>query len=163
MTSKKKRILSYNEPLLALQNFKAGQYGLLIIDVGMPVIDGFRLYQQLKQIDSKPKVFFATAFSLHYDALRRYFPIEDENNEIEEILGGTCGHFIRKLEKLEEAGLVNKNLSGAAKQIRLKGLINRITITGRLDNRLVEAEHKGRQSNVIITTQRQSMLKIFVD
>ena len=107
--------------------------------------------QLLKQIDSKPKVLFATAYYLHYDALRRYFPIEDENNEIEEILGDTCGHFIRKLEKLEEAGLVNKNLSGAAKHIRLKGLI---TVAGRLDNRLVEAEHKGRQSNVILITQR---------
>lgn len=36
---------TYNEPLLALQNFKAGIYGLLIIDVAMPVIDGFKLYQ----------------------------------------------------------------------------------------------------------------------
>jgi len=28
--------------------------------------------------------------------LRGYFPIEDENNEIEEILGDTGGRFIRK-------------------------------------------------------------------
>ena len=34
-----KHVDIYNEPLLALQNFKAGQYGLLIIDVGMPVIE----------------------------------------------------------------------------------------------------------------------------
>jgi CheY-like chemotaxis protein len=48
------------EPLLALQNFKPGVYGLLIIDIAMPVIDGFRLYQLIKQIDNKPKVLFAT-------------------------------------------------------------------------------------------------------
>jgi len=60
--------------------------GLLIIDVGMPFIDGFRLCQQMKQIDNKPKVLFATAFYLHYDALRRYFPIEDENNEIQVVV-----------------------------------------------------------------------------
>jgi len=92
---------TYSEPLLALQNFKAGIYGLLIIDVAMPVIDGFRLYHQIKQIDNKPKVLFATAFYVHYDVLRGYFPIEDENNEIEEILGDTGGRFIRKPVDME--------------------------------------------------------------
>ena len=92
----KEQVDTYNEPLLALQDFKAGIYGLLIIDVGMPVIDGFRLYQQMKQLDNKPKVLFATAFYVHYDVVRGYFPIEDENNEIEEILGDTGGRFIRK-------------------------------------------------------------------
>lgn len=87
---------TYSEPLLALQNFRPGVYGLLIIDVAMPVIDGFRLYQRFKQIDNKPKVLFATAFYVHYDVLRGYFPIEDKNNEIEEILGDTGGRFIKK-------------------------------------------------------------------
>jgi DNA-binding response OmpR family regulator len=58
----KEQVDTYNEPLLALQDLKAGIYGLLIIDVGMPVIDGFRLYQQMKQLDNKPKVLFAKAF-----------------------------------------------------------------------------------------------------
>ncbi len=86
---------------MALQNFRAGKYALLIIDIGMPIVDGFTLYQQLKQIDNKPKVLFATAFYVHYGALRRYFPIEDENNEIEEILGDTGGRFIRKPVDME--------------------------------------------------------------
>ena len=97
----KEQVDTYSEPLLALQNFKAGIYGLLIIDVAMPVIDGFRLYHQIKQIDNKPKVLFATAFYVHYDVLRGYFPIEDENNEIEEILGDTGGRFIRKPVDME--------------------------------------------------------------
>ncbi len=87
---------TYSEPLLALQNFRPGVYGLLIIDVAMPTIDGFRLYQRIKQIDNKPKVLFASAFYVHYDVLRGYFPIEDNNNEIEEILGDTGGRFIKK-------------------------------------------------------------------
>ena len=87
---------TYSEPLLALQNFRPGVYGLLIIDVAMPTIDGFRLYQRIKQIDNKPKVLFASAFYVHYDVLRGYFPIEDNNNEIAEILGDTGGRFIKK-------------------------------------------------------------------
>jgi len=67
----------------------------------------------------------------------------------------------RLLEQLEEAGLVDKNLSGAAKHSRLKGLLNPISIAGGLDNPLVEVEYKGRQSNVILTKQGESTMKIF--
>ncbi|MGC1932537.1 MAG: DUF6293 family protein [Candidatus Nitrosopolaris sp.] len=67
----------------------------------------------------------------------------------------------RLLEQLEEAGLVDRNLSGAVKHSRLKGLLNPISIAGGLDNPLVEVEYKGRQSNVILTTQGESTLKIF--
>jgi len=67
----------------------------------------------------------------------------------------------RLLEQLEEIGLVDKNLSGAAKHSRLKGLLNPISVAGGLDNPLVEVEYKGRQSNVILTTQGESTLKIF--
>jgi hypothetical protein len=65
------------------------------------------------------------------------------------------------LEQLEEAGPVDKNLSGAAKHSRLKGLLNPISIAGGLDNPLVEVEYKGRQSNVILTKQGESTMKIF--
>jgi CheY-like chemotaxis protein len=91
-----KQVDIYNEPLLALQNFKPGVYGLLIIDIAMPVMDGFRLYQLIKQIDNKPKVLFATAYQLNYEVLRGYFPIKDENNEIDEILGDGGGRFLKK-------------------------------------------------------------------
>jgi hypothetical protein len=40
----------------------------------------------------------------------------------------------RLLEQLEELGLVDKNLSGAAKHSKLKGLLNPISIAGGLDN-----------------------------
>jgi hypothetical protein len=69
----------------------------------------------------------------------------------------------RLLEQLEEAGLVDKNLSGAAKHSRLKGLLNPISVAGGLDNPLIEVEYKGRQSNVILTTQGGSTSKIFGD
>ncbi|MGB7953962.1 MAG: hypothetical protein WCF23_08265 [Candidatus Nitrosopolaris sp.] len=67
----------------------------------------------------------------------------------------------RLLEQLEESGLVDKKLSGTAKHSRLKGLLNPISIAGGLDNPLVEVEYKGTQSNIILTTQCESTLKIF--
>ncbi|MDQ6666892.1 MAG: hypothetical protein M3Y53_01550 [Thermoproteota archaeon] len=65
------------------------------------------------------------------------------------------------LERLEEAGLVDINLSGTAKHSRLKGLLNPISIAGGLDNPLVQVEYKRRQSNVILSTQGESTLQIF--
>ena len=44
-------------------------------------------------------------------------------------------------------------LSGSAKHSRLKGLLNPISVAGGLENPLVGVEYKGRQSNVILTTQ----------
>ena len=96
-----KQVDTYNEPLLAVQNFKPGVYALLIFDIAMPVMDGFRLYQLIKQIDNKAKVLFATA-CLSYDILRRYFPIKDGNIVIDEILGDSSGRFMRKPVHIDE-------------------------------------------------------------
>jgi hypothetical protein len=58
----------------------------------------------------------------------------------------------RLIEELEEAGIIDTNLSIGAKHSKLKGLLNSISIAGS-DNPLVEVEYKGKQSNVILTTQ----------
>jgi Family of unknown function (DUF6293) len=67
----------------------------------------------------------------------------------------------RLIEELEQKGLIDKNLSSAAKHSKLKGLLSPISISGGLDNPLVQVEYKGRQSNVMLTTQGESTLKIF--
>src|SRR5438128_11699864 len=66
----------------------------------------------------------------------------------------------RLIEELEEASIIDKNLSIGAKHSKLKGLLNSISIAGS-DNPLVEVEYKEKQSNVILTTQGESTLKIF--
>ena len=68
----------------------------------------------------------------------------------------------RLIEELAKAGIIDKNLSIGAKHSKLKGLLNSISIAGS-DNPLVEVEYKGKQSNVILTTQGESTLKIFGD
>ncbi|MGA7370597.1 MAG: DUF6293 family protein [Nitrososphaeraceae archaeon] len=67
----------------------------------------------------------------------------------------------RKLiEYLENQGVIDSELSAAAKHSKLKVLLAPMSI-GSLDNPLVEIEYKGRQSNVILTSQGESTLKIF--
>ncbi len=53
-------VTSYNDPMLALSSFKPHCYDLAIIDVKMPKIDGFELYNEIKKIDSQTKVCFIT-------------------------------------------------------------------------------------------------------
>jgi DNA-binding NtrC family response regulator len=64
----------FNDPLLALSSFRAGSYDLILLDIRMPKMDGFELYQRITQLDSKTKVCFMTAFELYYDALKELFP-----------------------------------------------------------------------------------------
>ena len=62
---------SYTDPIQALSNFKSGLYDLLIIDIKMPMIDGFDLCQKMKEIDSNVKICFLTASELFYKEYRR--------------------------------------------------------------------------------------------
>jgi CheY-like chemotaxis protein len=72
-SSKEFEVVVFNDPGLALSNFKAGWYDLLLLDILMPKMNGFELYQQLKNIDDKVKVCFITAYEIYYRALRICF------------------------------------------------------------------------------------------
>ena|SRR5215217_8628068 len=65
---------TFNDPQEALSNFKAGLYDLLLLDVKMPKMNGFELYQEMEKIDNKAKVCFITAFEVYYKSLRELFP-----------------------------------------------------------------------------------------
>lgn len=62
---------SYTDPTLALSNFKPGLYDLLLLDIRMPKMNGFELYQNMKEIDSNVKICFFTASELFYEEYRR--------------------------------------------------------------------------------------------
>jgi DNA-binding response OmpR family regulator len=95
---------SYTDPTLALSNFKAGLYDLLLLDIRMPNINGFELYEKMRKIDRTVKICFLTAGELFYEEYRtvdgypsldkEYFiqkPIRTEDliHQLNEIL---CSH-----------------------------------------------------------------------
>ena len=43
----------YNDPLLALSDYKAGMYDLLLFDIRMPGMNGFELYRKIKDIEEE--------------------------------------------------------------------------------------------------------------
>lgn len=64
----------FTDPKLALQNFVKGKYDMVIIDIRMPEIDGFELYEKIEQIEQGVKVCFITAFEFNYLALKEIYP-----------------------------------------------------------------------------------------
>jgi two-component system response regulator ChvI len=81
---------TFADPKKALSSFKAGVYDLLLLDIRMPDMNGFELYEELKKIDDKPKVCFITAYELYYEALKKDFPKLD------------VGCFIKKPISIED-------------------------------------------------------------
>jgi DNA-binding response OmpR family regulator len=64
----------FNDPAIALASFKPNVYGLLILDIKMPKMDGFELYDKIKKIDEKVEVFFISAFDIDHAAISKKYP-----------------------------------------------------------------------------------------
>ena len=59
-------VFGFTEPLLALDHFQMNseQYGLVISDIRMPVINGYEFIKKVKHIKPLVKVFLMTAFRI---------------------------------------------------------------------------------------------------
>ena len=57
---------TYNDPLVALSNYRPNSYDLLLLDIKMPEMNGFELYEQIKKLDNKVKVCFISAYDVDY-------------------------------------------------------------------------------------------------
>ena len=85
---------AFNDPHLALAKFKPAIYDLLLLDVKMPTMNGFQLYQEMKKKDPHARVCFITAYEVFYDKLKDEYPKLD------------VGCFIKK--PIETKELVSK-------------------------------------------------------
>jgi len=80
------KVDTFVDPTLTLENFKSSRYDLLILDIKMPVVNGFQLYAQMKKIDLNIKALFLTALTdlQEYDAFKKeVFPKEGQRHFIQ--------------------------------------------------------------------------------
>jgi DNA-binding response OmpR family regulator len=75
---------SYEDPFLALERFRAHLYNLVILDIKMPELNGFALYEEIRRLDKKVKVCFLTAGEMYYGVYSDIFSSLPAN------------HFIKK-------------------------------------------------------------------
>jgi len=59
---------TFDNPHLALENFKPRFYDLLILDIKMSEMSGFSFYSEIKKLDDKMKVCFLTALEINLGA-----------------------------------------------------------------------------------------------
>lgn len=92
-------VSTFNDPLKALAAFSAGRYDLLLLDIRMPGLNGFELYEKIKVKDPKVKVCFLTAFDTYRKEFRSTFP---SLNEVTCFLKKpiTIGELVKKLTEL---------------------------------------------------------------
>ena len=96
---------SFNDSMLALNSYKSNFYDLVILDIKMPKMDGFELYNKIKEKDPNVIICFLTASELFYEEFRK----------IRYVLGEKLGeeYFIQKPIKTDDLiqkmnGLINK-------------------------------------------------------
>ncbi|HET6716872.1 MAG: response regulator [Nitrososphaeraceae archaeon] len=65
------KVDTFNDSQEALSNFKPDYYDLVILDIKMPKMDGFELYDKIKKKDDKVKICFLTASELYYEEFRK--------------------------------------------------------------------------------------------
>ena len=99
------KVDTFNDPLAALQNFTAGSYDLLILDMLMPNMNGFELYQKMRMIDDKAKICLLTASGINHEEFKkRAASIAGIENDIENCF------FIKPMENEELIKRVNEQL-----------------------------------------------------
>ena len=68
----------FNDPMKSLSAYKVGAYDLILLDIRMPRMSGFELYDKIKEIDDNVKVCFVTAYEEYYDEFKKRFPHSDK-------------------------------------------------------------------------------------
>ena len=65
----------YCNPILALNEFKSNFYDLIILDIQMPDINGFQLYNEIRKKDIKSKICFLTATETIFNIAYKFTPV----------------------------------------------------------------------------------------
>jgi DNA-binding response OmpR family regulator len=60
---------AFNNPIEALARFRASEYGLSLLDVRLPGMNGLELSLKIRKMDKAIKVCFITAFPVYYETL----------------------------------------------------------------------------------------------
>jgi len=77
------KVSPFDNHLDALSSFRVGSYDLAILDIKMPKMDGFQLYEEIKKIDCSVKVCFITAATAAAigEEIHQYHEITGKNGE----------------------------------------------------------------------------------
>jgi two-component SAPR family response regulator len=79
---------SYTDPVKALQEFKPYFYNLILLDIKMPVLNGFELCKKIIELDRTVHIVFITASEEYCEQFRsQHFPELGKINYIQKPIG----------------------------------------------------------------------------
>ena len=80
--------ISYIDPVKALKEFRPTYYDLVILDIKMPVLNGFELCKKIIELDKTVHIIFITASEEYYEKFRsEHFPELGKINYIQKPIG----------------------------------------------------------------------------
>jgi CheY-like chemotaxis protein len=74
--------MSYTDSVKALQEFRPNYYHLVLLDIKMPVLNGFELCKKIIEVDKAVQIIFITASEMYYEEVRKQYFQELINNSI---------------------------------------------------------------------------------
>jgi DNA-binding response OmpR family regulator len=66
---------AYNDPFVALSEFKPDYYDLLLVDINMPKMNGFEFSVKAFEVDVNPRICFMSSALINQEALREQYPL----------------------------------------------------------------------------------------
>ena len=94
----------FTDSQYALSSFKQGKYDIVILDIRMPKMDGFELYEKLKNIDKNVDICFLTAVNdfNEYRIIHRDITDEIEKDKDSCIIDKPAGteQLVKKINKV---------------------------------------------------------------
>ncbi|HJT47972.1 MAG TPA: response regulator [Nitrososphaeraceae archaeon] len=80
--------ISYIDSVKALQEFRPAYYDLILLDIKMPVLNGFEVCKKIIELDKSVHIVFITASEEYYEKFRRqHFPELGKINYIQKPIG----------------------------------------------------------------------------
>jgi DNA-binding response OmpR family regulator len=69
----------YTDSVKALNEFVPSYYDLILLDVKMPVLDGFELHKKIRDLDKNIRIIFTTAGGEYHDEIIKQLSMEENN------------------------------------------------------------------------------------
>jgi DNA-binding response OmpR family regulator len=72
--NKRIEVYTFNNPVIALSEFKPNFYDLLLVDINMPHMNGFELSEKILANDINVRICFMSTVEINRQALREIYP-----------------------------------------------------------------------------------------
>ena len=80
--------IPYTDSIKALQEYRPSYYDLILLDIKMPVLNGFELCKKIIELDKTVHIIFITASEEYYEKFRsEHFPELGKINYIQKPIG----------------------------------------------------------------------------